>query len=148
MPLHLRIARPVSDLARAADMYRRGLGLSVVGSFEDHAGFDGVMLGAAGSAYHFEFTRCRAHPVPPSPTAEDLVVLYVPDAAEWEAACAGMRVAGFREVASFNPYWEARGRTFEDPDGYRTVLQRAPWFEGEKKPGARRRRACGGTGPS
>jgi hypothetical protein len=120
----------------------------VVGSFEDHAGFDGVMLGAAGSAYHFEFTRCRAHPVPPSPTAEDLVVLYVPDAAEWEAACAGMRVAGFREVASFNPYWEARGRTFEDPDGYRTVLQRAPWIEGEKKPRARRRRACGGTGPS
>lgn len=107
-------------------MYRRGFGLRVVGSFENHAGFDGVMLGATGSAYHFELTRCRAHPVAPSPTAEDLLVLYVPGAAEWEAACASMRTAGFREVASFNPYWEARGRTFEDPDGYRTVLQRAP----------------------
>jgi hypothetical protein len=129
-------------------MYRRGLGLSMVGSFEDHAGFDGVMLGAAGSAYHFEFTRRRAHPVPPSPTAEDLVVLYVPAAAEWEAACASMRAAGFREVASFNPYWEAQGRTFEDADGYRTVLQRAAWIEGEKKPGVKPRRAGRETGPS
>jgi hypothetical protein len=38
-----------------------------------------------------------------------------------------MLAAGFREVASFNPYWDARGRTFEDPDGYRTVLQNAAW---------------------
>jgi hypothetical protein len=29
-----------------------------------------------------------------------------------------MRAAGFRQVASFNPYWEVRGCSFEDPDGY------------------------------
>ena len=38
-----------------------------------------------------------------------------------------MAAAGFREVESFNPYWAAKGRTFEDPDGYRTVLQNAAW---------------------
>jgi catechol 2,3-dioxygenase-like lactoylglutathione lyase family enzyme len=108
-------------------MYRQGLGLRVVGSFEDHAGFDGVMLGTAGSGYHFELTRCRTHPVAPAPTAEDLVVFYVPDPDEWEAACDRMADAGFRQIASFNPYWETRGRTFEDPDGYRFVLQRAEW---------------------
>jgi hypothetical protein len=37
-----------------------------------------------------------------------------------------MLAAGFRAVASFNPYWERRGRTFEDP-GYRTVRQNAAW---------------------
>ena len=132
MSPHLRIARPVSNLERAADMYRRGLGLGVVGSFEDHEGFDGVMLGLAGSGYHFEFTRHRTHPVTPAPTAEDLAVFYVPAEAEWQAACARMLAAGFSLVASFNPYWDARGRTYEDPDGYRVVLQRAGWSNLEK----------------
>ena len=108
-------------------MYRRGLGLHVIGSFEDHDGFDGVMLGAAGSSYHFELTRNRVHPVAPSPTVEDLVVLYLPDFAEWHTACDRMTTAGFRQVESFNPYWEMRGRTYEDLDGYRIVLQRDEW---------------------
>ena len=106
-------------------MYGRGLGLRVVDRFENHEGFDGVMLGIAGSSYHFEFTRCRTHPVAPAPTPEDLVVFYIPAEAEWKARCSSMLAAGFKQVASFNPYWDIRGRTFEDPDGYRVVLQRA-----------------------
>ena len=129
MRAHLRIARPVHALERTAAMYCQGLGLREIGRFEDHEGFDGIMLGAAGAGYHFEFTHCRAHPVRPHPTAEDLVVLYLPDPAEWSAACARMLDAGFREVESFNPYWQRQGRTFEDPDGYRTVLQNAGWME-------------------
>ena len=127
MPLHLRIARPVTDLAAATDLYCRGLGLAVLGSFSDHDGFDGVMLGELGAGFHFEFTRSRTHPVRPTPTAEDLVVLYVPEPAAWAAACARMIDAGFVGVASFNPYWDRHGRTFEDPDRYRTVLQQANW---------------------
>lgn len=127
MPMHLRVARPVSDLARSVAMYRRGLGLHVVASFEDHQGFDGVMLGFAGAGYHFEFTCARTHPVAPSPTAEDLVVFYVPAPSAWQSTCDAMLAAGFRQVVSFNPYWDVRGRTFEDPDGYRTVVQQAAW---------------------
>jgi catechol 2,3-dioxygenase-like lactoylglutathione lyase family enzyme len=133
MSPHLRIARPVSNLARSADMYCRGLGLRVVGSFEDHDGFDGVMLGVEGSSYHFEFTHCRSHPVTPSPTAEDLVILYIPVASEWQAACARMLAAGFKQVASFNPYWAAQGRTYEDMDGYRVVLQHGEWSNVERR---------------
>ena len=127
-PSHLRIARPVNDIARTADMYCRGLGLRVIGSFAGHEGFDGVMLGVPGAGYHFEFTRSREHPVAPSPTVEDLVVLYIPSVARWQAACASMLAAGFREVPAANPYWEVRGRTFADVDGYRVVLERAMWI--------------------
>ena len=35
--------------------------------------------------------------------------------------------AGFQAVSSSNPYWERAGRTFEDPEGYRVVLQNAQW---------------------
>ena len=38
-----------------------------------------------------------------------------------------MQSAGFKLVSPFNPYWGVLGRTFEDPDGYRTVLQRERW---------------------
>ncbi|HWI39320.1 MAG TPA: VOC family protein [Burkholderiales bacterium] len=102
MRRQLRVARPVRDLARSLEMYRRGLELSVLGHFEDHAGFDGVMLGVAGADYHLEFTRCRRHEVIPAPTAEDLLVFYVPDEAEWQSACERMQRAGFRLVTPFS----------------------------------------------
>jgi len=111
-------------------MYRDGLGLEELGRFADHDGFDGVMLGLPGADFHFEFTCCRTHPVSPSPTPEDLFVFYVPDADEWEKTCAAMLGAGFRQVRSFNPYWERLGRTYEDEDGYRIVVQQSAWSNG------------------
>ena len=128
MTAHLRIARPVTVLERSVAMYRAGLDLVELGRFENHDGFDGVMLGKHGMGWHFEFTHCRTHPVTPSPTPEDLTVFYVPRPADWRKACAAMADAGFVEVEAFNPYWRERGRTFRDPDGYRVVLQQARWI--------------------
>lgn len=112
-------------------MYCQGLGLRVLGTFEDHEGFDGAMLGLPGAEFHFEFTRCRAHPVAATPTPEDLTVFYLPAIAEWESACVNMLAAGFKPVSSLNPYWEARGRTYQDHDGYRVVLQNSEWSNDE-----------------
>jgi catechol 2,3-dioxygenase-like lactoylglutathione lyase family enzyme len=127
MAPHLRIARPVTDLSRTEPMYRAGLGLERIGHFEGHDGFDGVMLGEPGGSYHLEFTYCRAHPVEPTPTPEDLLVLYVPERSDWLRRCEAMVAAGFQSVASLNPYWDKQGRTFEDHDGYRIVVQSAVW---------------------
>jgi hypothetical protein len=127
LPRHLRIARPVTDVTRAANMYCQGLTLQVLASFQDHEGFDGVMVGAPGADYHLEFTRHRRHPLSPSPTAEDLLVIYYPRESEWWVACAAVAAAGFQVVSSCNPYWDVRGRTYADPDGYRLVLQQDTW---------------------
>src|ERR1700741_5310712 len=127
MAYHLRIAKPVSDLNRTMTMYCRGLGLQVIDSFENHEGFDGIMLGVEGTSYHFEFTYCRSHPVAPTPTHQDLCVFYIPTRSMWLEPCTKMQTAGFKQVASFNPYWDVRGRTYEDHDGYRIVLQNDVW---------------------
>lgn len=119
MICHFRVARPVTNLPRTEAMYRKGLGLERLGHFNDHDGFDGVMLGKPGGAYHLEFTYCRSHPVKPTPTLEDLLVFYVSDREDWVHCCESMRVAGFKAVASLNPYWDRDGCTFEDSDGYR-----------------------------
>ena len=123
----LRVARPTDDLDAAIRFYEGGLGLTVLGRFDDHDGFDGVMLGAARAPYHFEFTRAHGHRADRAPSDDHLLVFYLPDGAEWRAAIARMRGGGFHPVPSSNPYWDRAGLTFEDPDGYRVVLQRGGW---------------------
>jgi catechol 2,3-dioxygenase-like lactoylglutathione lyase family enzyme len=126
-PPQLRIARPSGDLTAATEFYTQALGLDVLATFADHAGFDGVMLGHAGWPFHLELTHRRYAPIVPHPTDEDLLVFYLPDRAQWRAAVQRVRDAGGMRVASSNPYWEVRGVTFRDPDGYRFVLENAAW---------------------
>lgn len=127
MSLTVRIARPVSALQHSASMYIEALGFMEIGRFEDHAGFDGIILGRPDENWHVEFTYCRSHPVLPTPTPEDLLVFYVPVEDEWFRICTALLEAGFVETQAFNPYWQVRGRTFADPDGYRVVIQNASW---------------------
>ena len=123
----IRIARPTDRLDIVVRFYEEGLGLLRLGAFQDHDGFDGVMLGVPGAPYHLEFTRNRMHRAGRAPTPEHLLVLYLPDRLEWQEAVDRMVAAGHTPVASFNPYWDRSGRTFEDPDGYRVVLQHGLW---------------------
>lgn len=124
---HLRVARPTDQLADVIRFYRDGLGFEILGRFENHDAFDGVMLGHRGYSYHLEFTCQRSHPAGRAPTMDNLLVFYLPDASEWQQAVDQMRASGYEPVPSFNPYWDRHGRTFEDPDDYRVVLQNAGW---------------------
>ena len=132
----LRVARATDHLDEAVRFYSVGLGLQVIGSFHDHEGFDGVMLGHPGARYHLELTRKRGHTAGRAPNEDTLLVFYLPDAAAWEAAVHRMEAAGYTGVTAFNPYWDRDGRTFEDPDGYRVVLQRGDWEREHPSPDA------------
>ncbi|ALW87164.1 glyoxalase [Hymenobacter sedentarius] len=124
----LRIARPTDDLAALLRFYCHGLGLQQLASFANHNGFDGVMLGSPQAPYHLEFTHRPGHRVGRAPTADHhLLVFYLPNLIEWQTAVDRMQAAGYAPVPSYNPYWDQHGRTFEDPDGYRVVLQMAAW---------------------
>ena len=124
---HIRIARPTDNIEALLPFYRAGLGFEVIGSFEDHQGFDGIMLGHPQAPYHLEFTHHRGHTVGRAPTQEHLLVFYLPDPQQWTQAVKRMVEAGFAPVVSYNPYWDVSGKTFEDADGYRVIFQRAAW---------------------
>ena len=96
-------------------------------SFKNHDGFDGIMLGHPDAPYHLEFTHKSGHEAGKAPTPENLLVFYIPDLFEWKTACSRMMESGFVSVEAFNPYWDRNGRTFEDVDGYRVVLQNSQW---------------------
>ena len=124
---HLRVARPTDKLVEVVKFYNDGLGFEVLYQFTDHDGFDGVMLGHKDAAYHLQFTRKTGHVSGKAPTQENLLVFYLPDREVWQRAVKRLEDRGNKPISSFNPYWDQNGKTFEDPDGYRVVLQNASW---------------------
>jgi catechol 2,3-dioxygenase-like lactoylglutathione lyase family enzyme len=123
----LRVARSTDRMEEVAAFYMAGLGFEQLAAFEDHAGFDGVVLGSPHAPYHLEFTHQRGQRSHAAPDPETLLVFYVPDTVEWRAAVSRLQGLGVEPVPSHNPYWDRSGLTFEDPDGFRVVLQNATW---------------------
>ena len=119
----LRVARPSDNLEIVAAQYQNGLGFDVLARFEDHQGFDGVILGKADWPYHLEFTSHIGSKVGTAPTKDNLLVFYLSEKAKFTNMANSMVSAGFKKVVSFNPYWDKEGITYEDVDGYRVVLQ-------------------------
>jgi catechol 2,3-dioxygenase-like lactoylglutathione lyase family enzyme len=121
--VQVRVARPTRSLPELIKFYCEGLGLRVVGSFEAHAGYSGVMIGLPGSNYHLEFTEHEdSRGDYPPPSRDNLLVFYIPERAAVERLAARLAALGYAAVAPENPYWAERGVTVEDPDGWRVVL--------------------------
>ena len=64
---NMRVARPTDDLDRTVRMYSEGLGFEILGKFENHDGFDGVILGMWDLSYQLEFTYQAGHPAGRAP---------------------------------------------------------------------------------
>lgn len=120
--VQIRIARPTHQLQRVVQFYHDGIGLNIIGSFEGHAGYSGVMLGLPGNQYHLEFTEHADASPCPAPTKDNLLVLYIPDKEAIERLVKRLEGMGYPQVPPENPYWEKQGVTIEDPDGWRVVL--------------------------
>jgi catechol 2,3-dioxygenase-like lactoylglutathione lyase family enzyme len=120
--VQVRVARPTDRLDDVVRFYRDGLGLRIIGSFEGHAGYSGVMLGLPNRPYHLEFTQHVDGSPCPAPSKDNLLVFYIPDGGAVDTLVARMKHAGYSPVPPENPYWAERGVTFEDPDGWRVVL--------------------------
>lgn len=123
----VRVARATARLERVLEFYRDGLGFPVLGGFEGHAGYDGVMLGMPGADRHLEFTRDDGRHPPPEPGPESLLVLYYPDVAERDRVVARLARMGYAAVPPANPYWVGKAITVPDPDGFRVVLHGGRW---------------------
>lgn len=124
----VRVARPTAKMEEIIRFYREGLGLPAIGSFHDHEGYDGIMLGMPGEALHLEFTSHVDGSPCPAPTKDNLLVFYLADKEQRDAMAARLAAMGYPAVAPENPYWETDGITIEDPDGWRIVLMNKKGF--------------------
>lgn len=125
---HVRVARPSRDLAAAERFYVDGLGLAVQWrtTVREPGKHDLLMVGPAGGGWHFELTRDPEHPVEPTPTVEDLFVVYLGAPVE-EEQVERLLAAGGTRIPAHNPYWDEYGVTVADPDGYQLVLCSRTW---------------------
>jgi len=121
--MELRVARHTERLDEVVAFYRDGLGLTEVGGFRDHDGYEGVFLSIPGAQAHLEFTAGGLHGAP-VPHPESLLVLYFGDE---EAVGTVAARLGVDPVSPANPYWAEHGMTFEDPDGFRVVFVPEDW---------------------
>jgi GNAT superfamily N-acetyltransferase/catechol 2,3-dioxygenase-like lactoylglutathione lyase family enzyme len=123
LALQLRVARHTERLDEVVAFYRDGLGLTEIGGFRDHDGYDGVFLAVAGTHAHLEFTAGGGQGVS-SPHPDSLLVLYLGNA---EAVRAVATRLGVDPIAPAHPYWAEHGSTFQDPDGFQVVLVPERW---------------------
>ncbi|MFE7527899.1 VOC family protein [Kitasatospora sp. NPDC057542] len=126
--MRVRIARPSRDLAAAERFYVGGLGLAVQWrSTERVSGkHDLLMVGPPDGSWHFELTHDPERPLEPTPTVDDLFVVYL-GTPVGEGLVARLEEAGGTRVEAHNPYWDECGVTIADPDGYRLVLCSRTW---------------------
>ena len=90
------------------------------------------MVGLEDHDYHLEFTSKHGHDVGKAPTEDNLLVFYLEDE-KWAAAVDRIERAGYGSVQSFNPWWNAHGKTYEDADGYRVVLWKGGWVNRKRE---------------
>ena len=91
--MQLRVARHTARLQEVVGFYRDGIGLTQIGGFRDHDGYDGVFLAVPGTNAHLELTTSGRHG-PPAPHPESLLVFYLGDEATVRTVAA--RLASIR----------------------------------------------------
>ena len=119
--MKLRYARHTDQLEQVTAFYTTHLGLSNLGGFSGHNGYDGVFLGKPNVPWHLEFTTSD-HPANHVPDPDDALVLYYKTEAELESVLKGLREAGYPPKKSRNPYWREHATEFADPDGFSVIL--------------------------
>lgn len=139
MQTQLRVARHTERLDELVRFYRDGPGLTEIGGFSDHDGYDGVFLEVPGTGAHLEFTSGGADPGP-VPHPESLLVLYLGDADAVRAIVARLGSTRSRPPTRGGCSTESRSKT---PTG--SACCRSANGGGSRRGGGRR---ATGNGPS
>ena len=121
--MQLRVARHTERLDEVVRFYRDGIGLTGIGGFRDHDGYDGVFLAVPGTGTHLELTAGGGHG-PAAPHPESLLVFYLGDDEAVQRVASRL---GVDPIPPANPYWAEHGVTLQDPDGFRVVLVPEQW---------------------
>jgi catechol 2,3-dioxygenase-like lactoylglutathione lyase family enzyme len=119
--MKLRIARHTNDLEKIKSFYIGILGLELLGTFENHANYDGVFIGKPNLDWHLEFTKSNDlanHTF----DEDDILVFYPETILEYKALIYNLLNSTYLTITSKNPYWNENGKMFLDPDGYRIVI--------------------------
>lgn len=115
------MARHTFALKPLVDFYVNIIGLEVLGTFENHSGYDGIFLGKKGLDWHLEFTSTH-EPVEHAFKEEEMFVFYPTSQKEYVEIVERISDNQLSVLQAKNPYWNANGITIKDPDGFLVVI--------------------------
>lgn len=118
----MRVARPTAEINRAITFWTEFVGLEILSQFENHDDYDGAILGYPDTAWELEVIRHASGTPLPSPTDEDIFILYLRSEVA-DAITGRLQQAGQIPHDHSNPYWKAMGASvYFDPDGYTFIV--------------------------
>ncbi len=117
-----RYARHTDNLESLKLFYTEVLRLEVLGSFEDHDGFDGVFIGRAFTDWHLEFTSTNES-VAKNFDENNPLVFYVSSPIELDTIKKNIKLHNIPVHKHPNPYWSKHNAIFvKDPDGFPVIV--------------------------
>lgn len=116
-----RFARHTNNLEQLKAFYINTLGLELLGSFENHDGYDGIFIGKPNENWHLEFTQ-TSEKVNHKFDEDDILVFYPKTEAEYFSILEKFTEHNISFVEPKNPYWKENGKMILDPDGYRIMI--------------------------
>lgn len=119
--MNVRFARHTNNLNTIKSFYIDILGLELLGSFENHNGYDGVFIGIPNTDWHLEFTKSNDI-ISFNFNEDDILVLYPNTKIEYNILINNILKNNISSVTSKNPYWNENGKMYLDPDGYHVVI--------------------------
>lgn len=116
-----RYARHTNDINLLVEFYQNILGLELLGTFQNHDGYDGVFLGKKGVDWHLEFTQSDEK-VSHQFNEDDHLVFYLDSQAQITAVLDKVKEYNIPIKVPKNPYWRRNGQLILDPDGMGIVI--------------------------
>lgn len=116
-----RFARHTNNLEQLKAFYINTLGLELLGSFENHYGYDGIFIGKPNENWHLEFTQ-TSEKVNHKFDEDDILVFYPKTKAEYFSILEKFTEHNISFVEPKNPYWKENGKMILDPDGFRIII--------------------------
>ncbi|KXH81377.1 VOC family protein [Chryseobacterium kwangjuense] len=121
--MKFRYARHTTDLERIKVFYTSVLNFEVLGTFENHAGYDGIFLGKKNENWHLEFTVSDKIPTQVF-DEDDLLVFYPELKADLQNFVENLKKHAIPLLQPENPYWRENGIYFLDPDGFGIIISK------------------------
>lgn len=116
-----RFARHTNDLEKIKSFYIHILGFELLGSFENHNGYDGIFIGKSNENWHLEFTKSK-ETITFNFGDEDFLVFYPNSIEDYNRMISSLNKNAKKSNPTKNPYWNENGKLFFDPDGYGIII--------------------------
>lgn len=116
-----RFARHTNNLEQIKSFYIDVLGFQLLGSFENHNGYDGVFIGRTNENWYLEFTKSEEI-IHFDFNEDDVLVFYPNNKTKFDFIMNKIQSTKIELIKAKNSYWNENGKMIIDPDGYRIII--------------------------